>query len=80
MKIDTDQMISISEANQNFSRVARLADSRGSVFILKNNRPKYRLVDLSQDNEIEMTDDEKIDFVAQRVLRTYRAAFLELAK
>ncbi len=80
MKIDTNQIVSISEANQNFSRVARLADSRGSVLILKNNRPKYRLVDLSQDDEIEMTDDEKIDFVARRVLRTYRPAFLELAK
>ncbi len=80
MKIDTNQIVSISEANQNFSRVARLADSRGSVLILKNNRPKYRLVDLSQDDDIEMTDDEKIDFVAQRVLRTYRPAFLELAK
>ncbi len=80
MKIDTNQMVSISEANQNFSRVARLVDSRGSVVILKNNRPKYRLIDLSQNDEIEMSDDEKIDFVAQRVLRTYRPAFLELAK
>ncbi len=80
MKIDTNQMVSISEANQNFSRVARLVDSLGSVVILKNNRPKYRLIDLSQNDEIEMSDDEKIDFVAQRVLRTYRPAFLELAK
>ncbi len=80
MKIDINQMVSISEANQNFSRVARLVDSRGSVVILKNNRPKYRLIDLSQSDEIEMSDDEKIDFVAQRVLRTYRPAFLELAK
>ncbi len=80
MRIDTNQIVSITDANQNFSRVARLADSRGSVIILKNNRPKYRLVDLSQNDDIEMTDDEKIDFVAQRVLRTYRPAFLELAK
>ncbi len=29
---------------------------------------------------IEMTDDEKIDFVAQRILREHRAAFEELAK
>ncbi len=80
MRIDTNQIVSITDANQNFSRVARLADSRGSVIILKNNRPKYRLVDLSQNDDIEMTDDEKIDFVAQRVLRAYRPAFLELAK
>lgn len=30
--------------------------------------------------EIEMTDDEKIDFVAQRILREHKAAFEELAK
>lgn len=29
---------------------------------------------------IEMTDDEKIDFVAQRILREHKAAFEELAK
>ena len=29
---------------------------------------------------IEMTDDEKIDFVAARILKKYHAAFEELAK
>ncbi len=29
---------------------------------------------------IEMTDDEKIDFVARRILREHKAAFEELAK
>ena len=29
---------------------------------------------------IEMTDDEKIDFVAQRIMREHKAAFEELAK
>lgn len=29
---------------------------------------------------IDMTDDEKIDFVAQRILKKYKAAFEELAK
>ena len=29
---------------------------------------------------MEMTDDEKIDFVASRILREHNAAFLELAK
>lgn len=30
--------------------------------------------------EIEMSDDEKIDFVAERILREHKAAFEELAK
>ena len=80
MNIDTQNIVSISEANQNFSKVARMADKSGEVYIFKNNRPKYRLVDIENDTAIEMTDDEKIDFVAARVLKKYRRAFEELAK
>ena len=80
MNIDTKQIVSISEANQNFSRVARMADRYGELYIFKNNKPKYKLVDIENDTAIEMTDDEKIDFVAARVLREYRRAFEELAK
>ena len=80
MNINTNQIVSISEANQNFSRVARIVDKNGEVVIFKNNKPKYRLVDIESDTTIEMTDDEKIDFVAARVLKQYRRAFEELAK
>ena len=80
MHIDTKRIVSISEANQNFSRVARLAEKHGEIYIFKNNKPKYKLVDLERENAIEMTDDEKIDFVAARILKQYRKAFEELAK
>ena len=80
MQIHTSQIVSISEANQNFSRVARDAERMGSVVIFKNNKPKYKLIDIEQDTEIEMTDDEKIDFVAARILKKYHKAFEELAK
>ena len=80
MNINTEQIVSISEANQNFSRVARMVDRTGEVYIFKNNKPKYRLVDIENDTTIEMTDDEKIDFVAARILKKYRRAFEELAK
>ena len=80
MNINTNQIVSVSEANQNFSRVARLAESKGTVVIFKNNKPKYKLTDLEQEPEIEMTDDEKIDFVAARILKKYHKAFEELAK
>ena len=80
MNINTNQIVSISEANQNFSRVARLAEKNGTIVIFKNNKPKFKLVDLEQDEEIELTDDEKIDLVAARILKKYRKAFEELAK
>lgn len=80
MNINTNQIVSISEANQNFSRVARIVDRNGEVVIFKNNKPKYKLIDIENDTTIEMTDDEKIDFVAARILKKYRRAFEELAK
>ena len=48
MNINTNQIVSISEANQNFSRVARMVDKNGEVVIFKNNKPKYRLVDIER--------------------------------
>lgn len=80
MNIDTDQIVPISEADQNFSGVARIVDRLGEVIIFKNNKPKYRLIDIEGDAATEMTDDEKIDLIAARVLKEYRRAFEELAK
>ena len=77
MNLNTNRIVSISEANQNFSRVARMVDKHGELYIFKNNKPKYKLVDIEHDTT---TDDEKIDFVAARILKLYRPAFEELAK
>ena len=80
MNIDTNTIVSVTEANQNFSRVTRIAEKSGQAIIFKNNRPKYMLVDLDNSPGNDMTDDEKIDFVAARILKKYKSAFLELAK
>ena len=80
MTINTNSIISVSEANQNFSKATRIAEKNGQVVIFKNNKPKYILLDIESNPPIEMTDDEKIDFVAARILRKYRPAFEELAK
>lgn len=80
MNINTDQIVSISEANQNFSKVARMVEKSGEIYIFKNNKPKYKLIDIEKDTSPEMTDDEKIDLVAARILVKYRSAFEELAK
>ena len=80
MNIDSNTIVSVTEANQNFSRVTRIAAKKGSAVIFKNNRPKYMLIDLENSPIIDMRDDEKIDFVAARILKKYKPAFLELAK
>ncbi len=80
MLINTNQVISITEANQNFSRAAKIADRDGSVVIFKNNKPRYMLVNLADNPTIDLSDDEKIDVVAARILQKHRKAFEELAK
>lgn len=80
MQIDTDKIVTMTEANQNFSAVARRTDRDGRTVIFKNNRPKYLLLDLERDVFLDLTEDERIDVVARRVLVRHRAAFLELAK
>lgn len=80
MMINTNTIVSATEANQNFSRVTRIADTNGQAVIFKNNRPKYLLIDMESTPYFDMTDDEKIDVIARRVLNKYRGAFEELAK
>lgn len=80
MKINTTDIVTATEANQNFSRVAEMAEKKGRVVIFKNNRPKLLVIDLDTEPQIEMTEDEKLEFVAARILREHRAAFEELAK
>ena len=80
MQIDTNTIISVTEANQNFSRVTRIAEKNGQAVIFKNNRPKYMVIDLENSPILDLTDDEKIDIVAARILKRFKPAFEELAK
>ena len=80
MMIDTAQIITVTEANQNFSRATRIADEKGAALVFKNNRPKYKLINLEVEPDLELTDDEKIDIVARRIMARFKPAFLELAK
>ncbi len=80
MQIDTNTIVSVTEANQNFSRVTRIAEKNGQAVIFKNNRPKYMVIDMESSPMLDLTDDEKIDIVAARILKRFKPAFEELAK
>ena len=80
MMINTNAIVSMTEANQNFSRVTRIADANGQAVIFKNNRPKYLFIDMDRSPLLDMTDDEKMDVAAARIMKKYKPAFEELAK
>jgi len=80
MNINLENLVSISEANQNFSRVARLVDEKGTAIILKNNAPRYVLLDYSLLRQNAFADDADVDAAATNILAKHIKAFEELAK
>lgn len=80
MTIDTNTMVSITEANQNFSKVARLVDEHGTAVILKNNVPRYLVIDFSKAEENVEISDEDVLSVSKRIIEQNRAAYEVLAK
>lgn len=60
MMVNTNNLVSITEANQNFSKVARLVDERGSAVILKNNTPRYLIIEFSQAEQLQAAEDEDV--------------------
>ena len=80
MMVNTDAMVSISEANRNFSRVARMVDEKGSVVIMKNNAPRYLLIEFSQVETMQSATDEDVLAVSARLIDRNREAYEELAK
>lgn len=80
MNVNANNLVSITEANQNFSRVARLVDENGAAVILKNNTPKYVLMDFSQFQKEEVASAEDVESIGRRILAKHRNAFEELAK
>ncbi len=68
-------------SKQNFSRVARVAESNVRAVIFKNNKPKYLLIDLEQESLLyDLTDDEKVEIASRRIMKEFKPAFEELAK
>lgn len=80
MMINTDNLVSITEANQNFSRVARMVDENGAAIILKNNIPRYILMEFNQLEEKQIAGDEDIQDISKRLMAKNKHAYEILTK
>lgn len=80
MNVNTNSLVSITEANQNFSRVARMVDEHGSVVILKNNSPRYLLIEFEAAEKEQLAPDEDVLAVSKRLIAKNREAYEVLAK
>ncbi|MFQ9799998.1 MAG: type II toxin-antitoxin system Phd/YefM family antitoxin [Clostridia bacterium] len=80
MNINTNTLVSITEANQNFSKVARLVDENGAAVILKNNVPRYLILEFGQAEQEQIAADEDVLSISKRLIAKNKQAYEELAK
>ena len=72
--INTDSIISITEANQTFSRVTRMVDDKGSVVILKNNSPRYLVIEFNLAEQEQVMEDEDVMRISRRIMEKNKKA------
>ena len=80
MTVDTNTMISITEANQNFSKVARVVDELGTAVILKNNVPRYLVIDFSKAEKEKIAATEDVLAISERLTKQNMEVYEVLAK
>lgn len=80
MNINTKSLVSITEANQNFSKVARLVDENGSAVILKNNVPRYLIIEFSKAENEQLAENEDVMEISKRLFAKNKEAYGVLSK
>ena len=83
MTVDTNTLVAMTEANQNFSKVVHIVDDEGIAVILKNNKPRYVVVGFDEYEEIRMAMAErrrKLTETAEGIMDEFDETFKELAK
>lgn len=80
MNVNTKNLVSITEANQNFSKIARMVDENGVAVILKNNVPRYLVLEFEQAEQEQIADNEDVLSLSKRLIEKNREVYEVLAK
>lgn len=83
MTVETSTLVPMTEANQNFSKVTRLVDETGLAVILKNNKPRYIVVDFEEYDALQAARaarKQKVEAAADRLIEENLEALRELGK
>jgi antitoxin Phd len=78
--IDTNVLVPMTEANQNFSKVVRIVDESGMAVILRNNKPTYMVLSFSEYDEIRAARQKLFNETTDSLIAENMEALKELAK
>ena len=79
MNINTNVLVPMAEANQNFSKVVRIVEESGMAVILKNNKPRFMVLNFSEYDEIQKLRQMLFDEAADSIIAENIDALIELA-
>ena len=83
MMVNTNALVPMTDANQNFSKVTRMVEENGLAVILKNNKPRYVVVDFEEYSRVSAAlqmRKVKIDAATDKLIAENMEALTELAK
>ncbi|MDL2288457.1 type II toxin-antitoxin system Phd/YefM family antitoxin [Oscillospiraceae bacterium OttesenSCG-928-F05] len=80
MTLNTKQLVPLTDANQNFSKVVRVVEEQGLAVILRNNKPSYVIVSFDEYDEITALRQAKIEQSTEELLHENMDALKELAQ
>ena len=82
MLFTSNRMVSVTEANQNFNKVAKNAKKLGDTVIFKHNKPTYVLFDIETMGEAFLAEYEKLKmkYLSEALIEEYKEAYKVLVK
>lgn len=80
MTIDTNTVVSMTEASQDFSKVINIVDRYGRAVVLKDNAPRYLVIQFAIADEVEDASEAEALASAAKMMDLYDDAFKELAR
>ena len=80
MKFSSKNTCSISDANQNFARIAQMADKQGAVVIMKHNTPHYVLLPFKKIETAGLLPGEDLFALSDRLMQENQKVYEALAQ
>lgn len=80
MMVNTENLVAMTDMSQDFAKVAQMVDESGMAVILKNDEPRYILVNYDEYDELKTARRKLIIETAENIIDENLETFLELAK
>ena len=80
MSINSNVLVPMTEANQNFSKVIKIVEENGMAVILMDSKPRFMIMDFTEYNEIQVMRQKLFDEASDSVIAENLEALIELAK